>query len=206
MAAYIRAGTALVVCAPSGAGKTTLVKRLLEKYGRLSFSVSCTTRPPRPGEKDGRDYYFMDRPCFMRLVEEEYFAEWAEVHGNYYGTPLKAARDLLSRGRDLLFDLDVQGAGQMKKSMPEASFVFILPPSRVELERRLRERGSESEADLALRLFNAANEIREAGWFDSWIVNDDMDEAFDDLCAVYKSACLSPARRHDFLLKLLKEF
>lgn len=206
MAVFPRTGTALVLCAPSGAGKTTLIKRLIEKYDRLKFSVSCTTRAPREGEAEGRDYYFMDKDKFLRLVEEEYFAEWAEVHGNYYGTPLAATRELLSAGHDLLFDVDVQGATQLEQNLPEAFFAFVLPPSREELEKRLRARKTESEADIALRLFNAAKELREADWFDAWIINDNQEKAFLDLCAVYRAACLNPRRRPEFLQHLLNQF
>ena len=207
MADCSRIGTALVMCAPSGTGKTTLVKRLLEKFNGLSFSVSCTTRAPRQGEVDGRDYFFLDRAAFMSRIEDEfYFAEWAEVHGNYYGTPLKETREILASGRDLLFDVDVQGAKQLKQSLPEACFVFVLPPSRTELERRLRDRKTDSEADIILRLLNSSHEIQEADWFDFWVVNDDMEEAISDLCAVYQAARLVPKRRRDFLQQLLDEF
>lgn len=207
MADCSRIGTALVMCAPSGTGKTTLVKRLLEKYDRLSFSVSCTTRAPRQGEIDGRDYFFVDRATFMSRIEDEfYFAEWAEVHGNYYGTPLQETRDILASGRDLLFDVDVQGARQLKQTLPEACFVFVLPPARAELERRLRDRKTDSEADIILRLLNSSNEIREADWFDFWVINDNMQEAVEDLCAVYRAASLAPARRRGFLQQLLDEF
>ena len=206
MAVFPRTGTALVLCAPSGAGKTTLVKRLIEKYERLTFSVSCTTRPPRAGEVEGRDYYFMGKDEFLKLVEEEYFAEWAEVHGNYYGTPLAATRKLLAEGKDLLLDVDVQGAAQLEQSLPEAFFAFVLPPSREELERRLRARGTEDEAAIALRLFNAATELKEADWFDAWIINDNQEKAFMDLCSVYRAACLNPGRRPEFLKHLLDQF
>ncbi|MDR1125998.1 MAG: guanylate kinase [Deltaproteobacteria bacterium] len=207
MADCSRIGTALVICAPSGTGKTTLVKRLLEKYAGLSFSVSCTTRDPRPGEVEGKDYFFLDRSAFMSRIEDEfYFAEWAEVHGNYYGTPLEQTRDILASGRDLLFDVDVQGAKQLKQSLPEACFVFVLPPSKAELERRLRNRKTDSEADIILRLLNSSNEMTEADWFDFWVVNDNMEKAFADLCDVYQASRLIPARRRGFLRQLLDEF
>lgn len=201
-----RTGTAFVLCAPSGAGKTTLVKRLIAKYDRLTFSISCTTRAPREGEVDGRDYHFMEKHQFLALVEQEHFAEWAEVHGHYYGTPMQATRDLLAAGKDVLFDVDVQGATQLEQSLPEAFFAFVLPPSRAELERRLRERQTEDEAAIALRLFNAATELKEADWFDVWIINDDQEKAFADLCAAYRVACLNPSRRPGFLKNLLGQF
>lgn len=201
-----RPGIAVVLCAPSGAGKTTLSKRLLAAFPSFAFSVSCTTRAPRPGEVHGRDYTFMSREEFKALRNNGHFAEWAEVHGNFYGTPLRAAQNSLAAGRDLLFDIDVQGAAQLKKTMPEAYFIFILPPSRAVLEQRLRGRGSESEESLAKRLANAKAEIAEAEWFDALIVNETLDEAYADLAAAYRAAALSPARRPDLIAGLLKEW
>ena len=206
MAVFPSTVTALVICAPSGAGKTTLIKRLIEKYERLTFSISCTTRAPRTSEVDGKDYHFLDKQKFLTLVEQEHFAEWAEVHGHYYGTPMQATKDLLAAGKDVLFDVDVQGASQLEQSLPEAFFVFILPPSRAELERRLRERKTEDEAAIALRLFNSSMELKEAEWFDAWIINDDQEKAFADLCSVYRAACLNPWRRPNFLKHLLDQF
>lgn len=201
-----RPGIAFVLCAPSGAGKTTLSKRLLDAFPAFAFSVSCTTRAPRPGETHGTDYTFMSPKEFKTLRDNGYFAEWAEVHGNFYGTPLQAARDTLAAGRDLLFDIDVQGAAQLKTTLPHAYFIFILPPSRSVLEKRLRGRGSESGESLAKRLANARAEIAEAVWFDALIVNDSLDEACADLAAVYRAAALSPSRRPDLISGLLMEW
>ena len=201
-----RPGIALVLCAPSGAGKTTLSKRLLAEFPAFSFSVSCTTRAPRPGETDGKDYHFLTREAFQALREQGHFAEWAEVHGNFYGTPLKATRDILCSGRDLLFDIDVQGAAQLKSTLSQAYFIFILPPSRAVLETRLRGRGSETEETVAKRLDNARTELLQAPWFDALIVNDSLEEAYADLCAAYRAATLSPARRPDLVTDLLKEW
>lgn len=199
-------GVALVLCAPSGTGKTTLSRRLLADFPCFAFSVSCTTRSPRPGEEDGKDYQFLSLKQFNRLKSQNYFAEWAEVHGNFYGTPLRAAQDALAAGRDLLFDIDVQGAAQLKKTMPQAFFVFILPPSKAELERRLWARGSETEESLARRMANAKKELAEARWFDAWIVNDCVEEAYKDLRAAYRAAALTPARRPGMVEKLIKEW
>ncbi|MDR0338692.1 MAG: guanylate kinase [Desulfovibrio sp.] len=201
-----RSGIALVICAPSGTGKTTLTKRLLEEFPRFAFSVSCTTRPPRANEVHGRDYEFLDRDEFKRRRDADFFAEWAEVHGNYYGTPLESTRDLLSEGRDLLFDIDVQGASQLRRTVPGARLIFILPPSREELERRLRQRGTESEESLARRLSAAVRELAQAHWFNSWIINDDLDTAWQELRALYIAATLSPVRRPGFLNALLGEW
>ncbi|MDR2825977.1 MAG: guanylate kinase [Deltaproteobacteria bacterium] len=206
MAIFPRTGTAFVLCAPSGTGKTTLSAKLLQSFKRLTFSISCTTRKPRMGETDGKEYFFIDKSKFLQFIEEKYFAEWAEVHGNYYGTPMRTTKDLLSSGRDVLFDVDVQGAKQLAKTLPDAFFVFLLPPSRAELERRLRTRDTENAEVIALRLLNAAKEIKEANWFNALVINDDIDEAFADICAAYRAAGLNPHLRADFLPHLLEQF
>ena len=202
----VQPGIALVLCAPSGAGKTTLTKKLLAQFPSFVFSVSCTTRPPRPAERDGVDYHFLSREEFIARRDCGYFAELAEVHGNFYGTPLQASLDILTRGGDILFDIDVQGAAQLKKTMPLAYFVFILPPSRAVLEARLRGRGSETEDSIAKRMGNARAELLEAFWFDAWIVNDSAEDAYADLCAAFRAASLAPARRPDIVRNLLKEW
>ena len=129
MISHSRTGVALVICAPSGTGKTTLIKRLVAEFPRFSFSVSCTTRDPRPGEVQGKDYDFLSRDEFIMRRDAGYFAEWAKVHDNYYGTPLEATRGLLAKGRDVLFDIDVQGASQLRRTIPGARLIFILPPA-----------------------------------------------------------------------------
>ncbi len=200
-----RKGIALVVCAPSGAGKTTLVKRLLSDFDRFAYSVSCTTRAPRTGERDGRDYHFLTREEFEQRRDAGYFAEWAHVHGNYYGTPLAQVQANLEAGRDMLFDIDVQGAAQLKEKI-QATFVFILPPSRETLLQRLSGRGTDSEETIAKRMDAAAREMEEAHWFDALIVNDVLDQAYDELRAVYLTAGLSPATRPELLPSLLRQW
>lgn len=187
-----RRGLPLVVCAPSGTGKTTLIKRLREEFP-LRFSVSCTTRSPRAGEVNGRDYVFLDREAFLAKRRAGHFAEWAEVHGNFYGTPLQPVLERLREGEDMLFDIDVQGAAQLALSLPEARFVFILPPSLDVLARRLRDRGTDSEEAISLRLANARTEIRGCHWFDAWIVNDHLDQSYAELRAFYLAAALRPS-------------
>jgi guanylate kinase len=194
-----RLGVVLVVCAPSGAGKSTLVKRLLSEFPNLRFSVSCTTRPARPGEVDGRDYRFLDRAAFESLRAEGHFAEWAEVHGNLYGTPRRPVEEALAGGRDVLFDIDVQGARQLRTSFPEGIFVFVLPPSLAELARRLKGRGTDATEVVARRLDNARRELAAAPEFGFWVVNDDLNAAYDELRAVYLAGRSRPGCRPGLL-------
>ena len=175
----------LIVSSPSGAGKTTLCNRLRAEFPLIRFSVSHTTRKPRPNEVDGREYHFTDKETFARMVEQNRFAEWAHVHGNMYGTSLSEidiARETGSNG--VLFDVDYQGARQIKARMPEAIGVFILPPSLAELERRLRGRGTEDEPTTLRRLQAAKGEIEHYGFFEYVIVNDDIQRAYDSLRAI----------------------
>lgn len=201
-----RQGIALVLSAPSGTGKTTLVKMLRTEFPRLSYSISCTTRSPREGEQDGKDYHFLSREKFLQLKDEHYFAEWAEVHGNFYGTPLAPVRAMLQQGQDVLFDIDVQGARQLKQNLPEAFFAFILPPSFEELRRRLHTRGLDSEETIRQRLANAHDEMKEAVWYDALIVNDQLESAYARLCAAYKTATLAPHCQKQMLCALLEDF
>ncbi|HZX71104.1 MAG TPA: guanylate kinase [Rhodanobacter sp.] len=184
------AGTLFVVAAPSGAGKSTLVNALLEREGTISLSVSHTTRPPRPGEQVGRHYYFMDRAEFEREVAQGVFLEHAEVHGNLYGTSRTIVHELLEQGRDVLLEIDWQGAQQIRRSKPDCVSVFILPPSRVELERRLRGRGSDAPEVIERRLHNSRGEIAHAHEFDYILVNDVFDEALADLQAIVRAVRL----------------
>ena len=201
-----RTGVALVLCAPSGTGKTTLARRLVQEFPRFSFSISCTTRGPRPGEVNGKDYHFVSVDEFHAYRQQGFFAEWAEVHGNYYGTPLQSACEMLGQGRDLLFDIDVQGAAQLKQTLPQATFIFLLPPSRQELLTRLRKRGTETEETLARRLANARLELAQANWFDYWIINREIEEAYTDLRTAYLASGLVPRRRQSFVNALLQEW
>ncbi|MGE4298116.1 MAG: guanylate kinase [Desulfovibrionaceae bacterium] len=197
-----RLGIVFAVCAPSGTGKTTLVRRLMAEFPRLSFSVSYTTRAPRPGEVDGKDYHFTDQPAFLQLRDDGFFAEWAEVHGNYYGTPLQATLDMQAKGSDVLFDIDVQGVKQLRQTLEHGAFVFILPPSRKALEERLVGRGMDTPETIARRMRNAKGEIAEAGLFNAFVVNDDLDLAYDHLRSVYLAKTLEP-RFHPTLVSTL---
>ena len=198
-----REGIALVLSAPSGAGKTTLIKRLLAEFPHFGYSVSCTTRRPRQGEVHGKDYFFLSREEFERRRAEQSFAEWAEVHGNFYGTPLAPVKEMLRQGQDVLFDIDVQGAAQLKLTLEEAAFAFILPPSMADLERRLRGRGLDDEETIQRRLNNARREMLETRWYDALVVNDDLDAAYDALRAVYLAATLAPGRNPRLVEELL---
>jgi guanylate kinase len=199
-------GTLFIVAAPSGAGKSTLVNALLEREPSISLSISHTTRPPRPGELYGRHYYFVEREEFQREVAEGIFLEHAEVHGNFYGTSRKTVQDLLRQGRDVLLEIDWQGAVQVRKAKPDCVGVFILPPSRAELERRLRGRGSDSEEVIERRLRNSRGEIAHAHEFDYIIVNDQFEDALDTLQAIVQTVRQRSAlvcQRHESLIQEL---
>ena len=174
----------LIISSPSGAGKTTLCNRLRAELPDLRFSVSHTTRRPRPNELDGREYHFIDAERFDHMVRAGAFAEWAQVHGNLYGTSLHEIEAARQGAHGVLFDIDYQGARQIKAALPKAVSVFILPPSLAELERRLRGRGTEDEATTVRRLSNAMREIEHYGLFDYVIINDQIDRAYAELRGV----------------------
>ena len=179
-----RRGTLFVVSAPSGAGKTTLCREARLRVPELAYSVSTTTRPPRPGEQDGVDFCFVSPEEFHALREQGAFAEWAEVHGNLYGTRVSTLEAALSRGQDVLLDIDTQGAAQLRRRYPEAVLVFIVAPSLRELEQRLRERASDAEREIARRLARAREEIALWRSYDYLLVNRDLKEAVDQLTAI----------------------
>ncbi len=180
-------GIALIVTAPSGAGKTTLIKKLLNEFSNITFSISYTTRRPREGEVHGKDYFFVSKEEFKRLIDKGFFAEWAEVHGNYYGTPVSFVNETLEKGKDVLFDVDIKGALQLKKNLKDSISVFILPPSKKVLEERLRKRGKDSEKDIVLRINRAKEELLVAYKFDFLILNDLLDRAYEELRSIYIS-------------------
>lgn len=185
------AGNLYVVAAPSGAGKTTLVRLLLEKEADVHLSISTTTRSPRPGEGNGRDYHFVEPAEFQSMIEQQAFLEWAEVHGNCYGTSKKWIADQLAAGADVLLEIDWQGAQQVRSLFPAAIGVFILPPSMEELTRRLTGRATDSQDVIARRLAAAQAEMRHVGEFDYVIINDQLEQALDDLRAVVRASRLS---------------
>ena len=177
-------GLLIVISAPSGTGKTTLTRMLLEEFPHMEFSVSFTTRPPRPGEVNGRDYWFISKEEFLKRIEEGDFLEWAEVYGNLYGTSKSQVLKALNEGKDVLLDIDPQGALQVKRNFPEAVLIFILPPSLKELEERLRRRGTDTEEVIKRRLEIAREEIKRAPLYDYIIVNDVLEVAYSRLKSI----------------------
>ena len=182
-----RRGTLFVVSAPSGAGKTTLCREMRLRLSELAYSVSVTTRPPRPGEIDGTDFRFVSEAQFRELLTRNEMAEWATVHGNLYGTPAGPLEAALREGRDVLLDIDTQGAAQLRARYPDAVLVFVVAPSLAELEQRLRERRSDAEQDIARRLERARQEIALWRRYDYLIVNRDVKEAMEQLESIIQA-------------------
>ena len=198
-------GLLVVVSAPSGTGKTTLCHMLLKEFENMEFSVSYTTRPPRKGEVNGKDYFFVSKEEFERMVEEGDFLEWANVYGNLYGTSKSQVLRALNEGKDILLDIDVQGALQVKKNLPEAVLIFIMPPSFDELERRLRHRGTDSEEVIKRRLETAKEEIKKAVYYDYIVVNDVLEVAFDKLKSIVTAEKCRTDRLKGQMDKLIKD-
>lgn len=179
-----RSGIIFVISAPSGAGKTSLCKELIDFFPALRHSVSYTTRPARPGEREGVDYRFVTEEVFRGMVDAGAFAEWAEVHGNCYGTAAASLEEARLAGRDILLDIDCQGAGQLRRNLEHAVYIFILPPDLAELRRRLEGRNTDSSEVIERRIANAEGEILEAGSYDYLVVNDDFDQALTELKSI----------------------
>ena len=201
-------GTLFIVAAPSGAGKTTLVSRLLAEDDNVRHSISYTTRAPRPGEENGREYHFIDGQRFLAMRERGEFAEWAEVHDNFYGTSRLWLEQRMKEGCDMMLEIDWQGAQQMRRQFPEAVGIFILPPSVAELENRLRRRGADSEDVIARRVAGALGEMRHVGEFDFVIINNDLDVALGELKAAVRASRLRFSRqraRHPDVFRFLDQ-
>ena len=179
-----RKGLLFVVSAPSGAGKTSLCRAITDSLENLTHSISYATRRPRPGEIDGRDYYFVGQERFREMIQAGDFAEWAEVHANYYGTSRRVLDDMISKGLDVILDIDTQGAAQIKAKYDTAVFIFIMPPSLDILEERLRNRKSDHEDEIRKRMKRAREEIRDYAMYDYIIVNRDFDRALTELRSV----------------------
>jgi guanylate kinase len=174
-------GKLIVLTGPSGVGKGTLMRSLLQRHPELYYSVSATTRPPRPGEIDGKHYHFINRSKFEKLVAGGEFLEWAEFAGNYYGTPRQAVLNQINSGKSVVLEIELEGARQIRSSFAEAFSIFILPPSINELEKRIRSRGQDTEDAIARRLRRAQDEINAAEEFDLQIVNDDFEAALNSI-------------------------
>lgn len=191
-------GAVFIVASPSGGGKTTMIRKVmaeLEREGQPAhFSVSHTTRAPRGAEREGVDYHFVDRPTFQAMIEQRQFLEFAEVHGNLYGTARAEVEPRLAAGCAVFLDIDVQGTRQVRASIPDAVKVFVFPPSRQELLRRLEARRQDDKAVIALRMANALKEMREYGEFDYVIINDRLEAATRALASVVAAARLRPGR------------
>jgi guanylate kinase len=187
----------LVLAAPSGTGKTTIAHALVERFSRFVFSVSATTRPPRGDEKNGVDYDFLSRPRFEAMIEAGELVEWAEVHGNLYGTPRRNLDAAAARGKHVVLDIDVQGARQIRERVPEAVLMFVFPPSAAALWGRLTARGTEPLEEVRRRLTAASGELAEARHFDYIVVNDDLDRAISRVRAIVEAESHRPTRALD---------
>ncbi len=201
-------GNLFIVSAPSGAGKTTLVKMLLERDAGIKLSVSYTTRAPRPGEVNGREYHFVDVPAFLAMRERGEFLESAEVHGNHYGTSRVWIEARMAAGHDILLEIDWQGAQQVRKLFPGCIGIFVLPPSVEALERRLTDRGQDSADTIARRVAAALTEMRHVGEFEYVIINNKLPEAIEDLQTVVRSVRLryrSQLTRHRALFSFIEQ-
>jgi len=199
-------GNVIIVAAPSGAGKSSLVNALLEKDDELKLSISCTTRSPRLGEQDGEHYYFIDEAEFENLKAKNELLEWAHVHGNYYGTPARPIIDLLQAGKDVILEIDWQGARQVRRFFPDAIGIFILPPSIEALEQRLRNRGQDSESVITRRLLAAGGEMAHVTEFPYVIINQDFNIALKELQAIIQASRLrtqAQIQRHTQLFSQL---
>lgn len=179
-----REGLILILSAPSGAGKTSLCRELFKTFPDMKESISYTTRAPRPGEVDGEAYCFVTEEIFDRMIVEDAFAEWAEVHGNKYGTALRTLEDARKNGIDLVLDIDCQGAQKLKEQFDGGVYVFIMPPSMEELRRRLEHRSSDAQEVIERRIVRAAEEIKAARWYDYIIFNDDFEIACRELASI----------------------
>jgi guanylate kinase len=199
-------GNLIIVSSPSGGGKGTLIREILRTVPEITFSVSYTTRAIRPGERDGREYFFVDRVEFEQRIREGEFLEYAEVHGNLYGTSLEQVNLVMESGKDVLLEIDVQGAAILHEKMADAVNIFILPPSFEILRKRLTKRATESAEDLRLRLLNSFNEVREFKNFKYLIVNDELARAVGDLSMIIEAERLRTVRRSDELRVILDGF
>jgi guanylate kinase len=194
----------IIISGPSGCGKSTLIHKLLAKFPELHFSVSHTTRPMRKNEVPGKDYHFISARVFQKMLHNDQFVEWAEVHGHRYGTSRREVLEKAGKSRTLVLDLDVQGARNIKRQFPEATAIFVVPPTLAELKKRLIKREMKWNPETQLRLRTALNELKEYGSYEYVIVNRDLRQAFSELSCLYVAFCLQMARNEDKIIKLFR--
>ncbi|MAA79034.1 MAG: guanylate kinase [Deltaproteobacteria bacterium] len=192
-------GALFVVTGPSGTGKTTLVRHALKHTPHISFSISATTRPARDTEKDGVDYHFWDTPTFRKKVEDKEFLEWAKVYDNFYGTPKEPIMNALNKGESILLDIDPQGAAQVRARMPECVSIFILPPSIEIVEKRLRNRNTDSEEVISARMLQIREQLQHCQGFDYLLINDDLQSAQDQFQAILIATLLQRSHRNQWI-------
>lgn len=200
----MKQGNLIVISGPSGTGKGTICKYLLGQHPEIAYSISATTRKPRTGEVHGVNYWFTEKAAFEQMIQNEELLEWAEVYGNYYGTPIGRIRDMLGQGRDVLLEIDTQGAMNVKKKFPEGVYIYIIPPSLAELERRIRSRGTDSEESILCRLQAAIDEIRVGVNYNYIVVNDEVERAAEKIVAIITAEQCSMVRNRDMLQKIGK--
>ena len=206
MAATQRTGNLVVISAPSGSGKTTLVHRVLAELEDAIFSISYTTRPPRPGEVHGRDYFFVDEPTFRNMLDEGEFYEWANYLGHLYGTSRAFAESQTAAGRDVLMEIEVQGGMQVKAANPDALLIFVLPPSFRVQEQRLRKRGAGGDDDIRLRLIQARDEIRYAAEYQYAVVNEDVEAAALEIVTIIRAGRSRTVNNRERIRRIVQTF
>ena len=198
-------GILMVLSGFSGAGKGTLMKKLLETYDNYALSVSMTTRQPREGERDGIEYFFSTKEAFERKIEEGGLIEYAQYCGNYYGTPKAYVEEQLANGKDVILEIEIQGALQIKEKFPEALLLFATPPSIEELERRLRGRGTETEEVIRKRLLRAGEEAEGMDAYDYLVINDDLERCVEEIHSIVNAARNTPIRNNEFITQIKAE-
>lgn len=201
----IQKGLLVVLSGPSGAGKGTVCKALLPVMPDMGYSISCTTRRPREGEVEGVNYFFKSRDEFERMIRNDELLEWAEVYGNYYGTPLRYVEEKLAAGRNVLLEIDIQGALQVKRKYPNGVFIFLIPPSLEELKKRILGRGSETEESFKLRFGSAAEEMSHINEYDYVVINDKVENAVDRIRSIIYAELCSVKRNREYYNKLIRE-